>query len=131
MKTICIDFDGVLHSYVSGWQGPDVINDPPVEGAIDWLNGMIDDPEWRPVIYSARSESYKGIRAMEKWLAEHGCKTWQLDFPIHKPKAFLTLDDRAICFDGTFPDKKTMNGFKTWDKRPEQKYPSQSNICAI
>lgn len=41
MKTICIDFDGVLHSYTSGWQGEDVASDPPVPGAIEWLREMI------------------------------------------------------------------------------------------
>lgn len=35
--TICVDFDGCLHAYTSGWQGAEVVSDPPVPGAIDWL----------------------------------------------------------------------------------------------
>ena len=37
MKTILLDFDGVIHSYTSGWKGAGVIPDPPVPGAIDFL----------------------------------------------------------------------------------------------
>jgi len=33
---LLIDFDGVIHSYTSGWQGAGVISDPPVEGAFDF-----------------------------------------------------------------------------------------------
>jgi hypothetical protein len=29
---LCLDFDGVLHSYTSGWKGAAVIPDPPVPG---------------------------------------------------------------------------------------------------
>lgn len=129
---ICVDFDGVIHSYVSGWQGVGVINDPPVKGAIDWLIKYLPipdaicsmAPEYKgPVvqIYSARSKSWRGRRAMKKWLIKHGLPSCYiteniLKFPIKKPHAFLTIDDRAICFKGTFPEKEEMLSFKPWNK---------------
>ena len=42
---ICIDFDGVLHSYTSGWQGMSKASDPPVDGAIEWLKEVLDVPD--------------------------------------------------------------------------------------
>lgn len=41
----------------------------------------------------------------------------QLKFPVKKPAAFLTIDDRAICFDGVFPDPEKLLEFKPWNKK--------------
>jgi hypothetical protein len=117
IKTICIDFDGVIHSYKSGWEGPEVVSDDPVPGALDWLAAMIQDPDYKPVIYSARSKLSGGIEAMRKWFDKHGfLYTSQLEFPTQKPGAWLTIDDRCICFRGTFPSKMEMNMFKPWNR---------------
>ena len=131
-KIICVDFDGVLHSYASGWQGVATISDPPVDGAINWLVEHLPVPDelccmspiyTEPIvqIYSARSKSWRGRRAMKKWLIKHGLpacyiKEGVLKFPIKKPAAFLTIDDRAICFNGKFPTTKEMEDFKPWNK---------------
>lgn len=117
---ICIDFDGVLHSYSSGWQGADVANDPPVPGAIEWLTDLIVKNEVDPQIYSSRSRQEGGILCMKEWLIKHGMSPSMADmiaFPTQKPAAFLTIDDRAICFDGTFPTAEMMKAFKPWNKR--------------
>lgn len=119
---ICIDFDGVLHSYSSGWQGANVANDPPVPGAIEWLRDLIINGDVDPQIYSSRSRQDGGVLCMRNWLVKHGLEGDLADvltFPTQKPAAFLTIDDRAICFDGTFPDVITMKAFKPWNKREE------------
>lgn len=128
---ICVDFDGVIHSYKSGWEGISVINDEPVEGAIKWLEEHLPLPDCLGIsgpykgpivqIYSSRSKSWFGRRAMKKWLIKHGLHPAYitdgiLKFPIKKPAAFLTIDDRAICFDGTFPTTEEMMQFKPWNK---------------
>ena len=138
-KILCLDFDGVLHSYTSGWQGVDVVNDPPVVdvdtgvNAIEWLTGLLHEyvagletsNGWKlikPVIYSSRSIDPKGIAAMKNWSIKHGLpnhfiESGLLEFPTQKPSAFLSLDDRALCFTGVFPTRETIDNFKPWNKR--------------
>jgi hypothetical protein len=117
---ISVDFDGVLHSYSSGWQGIDVIPDGPVDGAIEWLRKLINHEKLEPAIYSSRSVNALGIDAMKAWLVKHGLSEKELNslsFPMSKPPAFLTLDDRAICFTGIFPTVDMIFAFKPWKKR--------------
>lgn len=120
-KTICVDFDGVLHSYLSGWKGTEVVADPPVPGAMRWLAGLQADEGLRVAIYSSRSKEESGVVAMRGWLRENGAEVGvnvdKLEFPREKPAAFLTIDDRAICFDGNFPSLGDIHGFKTWMQR--------------
>jgi hypothetical protein len=131
--TLCLDFDGVIHSYSSGWEGADVIPDPPVPGAIDFILKALE--QFEVAIYSSRSKDPGGIGAMQDWLATHlvdyrsnypdkplPCTPAFLAFnviqwPVAKPAAFVTLDDRAITFDGTWPEVDDLRAFKPWNKR--------------
>lgn len=117
-KTILVDFDGVIHSYTSGWQGITKIPDPPVSGAIEWLNEMTK--KFNIAIYSSRSSETGGIQAMKDWLLKHGLAPealQDLNFPETKPAAWLTIDDRCLCFEGTFPSIKEIDDFVPWYKR--------------
>ena len=119
-RTLCVDFDGVLHSYTSGWQGFGVVDDPPVPGAIEWLRALVADERFDVCVYSSRSKDIGGLVAMRLWLVEHGLRPGELAriaFPSQKPAAFLTIDDRAVCFDGTFPEPDDMATFVPWNKR--------------
>lgn len=103
-QTIAVDFDGVIHSYASGWQGADVIPDPPVDGAIAWLNELAVVAD--VVILTTRAETDEGRRAVMEWLMFHGVDV-ELEHPLAvtnvKVPATVYLDDRAIRFRGVFP----------------------------
>jgi hypothetical protein len=133
---LCLDFDGVLHSYTSGWVSHDFIPDPPVPGAMEFLYAAIQVFDVK--IFSSRSaKKYDGgIRAMRQWV-EYWAKRqlsnadpdWQANavinaftnnneaFPEEKPPAFLTIDDRALTFTGAWPDMETLRAFKPWNKK--------------
>ena len=129
MKPIlCVDFDGVIHSYTSGWKGADVVPDPPVPGAILWLWRATE--YWDVQIYSSRTGQAGGIGAMREWLLNFAihefsdkdvvdCFMHTISFPEQKPTAFLTIDDRAVCFDGDWSsiDPVELLKFKPWNKR--------------
>lgn len=120
IRVICCDFDGVLHSYASGYLGPCEIPDPPVPGAFDWLQSMTRDGRFEVHVYSSRSKESGAIEAMIAWFKTHGLP-WEtislLKFPTQKPAAIMTIDDRAFCFNGTFPTKEWLIDFKPWNKK--------------
>lgn len=122
--TLCLDFDGVLHSYTSGWQGVDVVADPPVAGAMQFLRAAVQ--EFQVCIVSSRSKESAGIAAMQDWLKvnlwqevpDDAQAVWDaLSWPREKPPAHVTLDDRAITFDGTWPSLETIRDFKPWNRK--------------
>jgi hypothetical protein len=123
---LCLDFDGVLHSYKSGWKGAAIIPDPPVPGMVDFLRRVVKDFDVH--IFSSRSHQEGGISAMRSWLwcaiedeygptKEANALFDVLKFPVEKPAAKVTLDDRAITFNGIWPDISTLLNFKPWHER--------------
>lgn len=123
MKPILVlDFDGVIHSYTSGWKGADNIPDPPVDGAIMFIDRALD--HFKVAVFSSRSAQPGGTHAMRKWLRKHwleaglpGDREAMIEWPIEKPAAFLTIDDRALPFDGTWPDIEELKNFEPWWRR--------------
>ena len=118
---LSIDFDGVIHSYTSRWQGVDVIPDMPVPGAFEALQEY--SKYFRVCIYSSRSSTPAGIAAMKYWFKQHGypCDSIGepagLEFPTEKPPAWVTIDDRCVRFKGTFPKIDYLKNFKPWNKK--------------
>lgn len=63
---LSLDFDGVIHSYKSGWRGPRCIPDEPVPGALEFIVKALKVFDVQ--IYSSRSNYWGGRRAMKRWL---------------------------------------------------------------
>ncbi len=99
-RTICLDFDGVLHSYRSGWCGAEIIRDPPVHGTRDAIVRL--RKSFRVVIHSARCRTPEGCRAIEAWLKKNDIEVDEVC--IHKPPAFVYVDDRAVAFRGDWAE---------------------------
>ena len=114
---LLLDFDGVLHSYTSGWQGVEAIPDPPVPGAEAFLRQAVE--HFEVMVYSSRSRYANGRNAICAWMVRWfpGDLCGQISIPANKPAAFLTLDDRAICFEGVWPRPAELLKFKPWNKR--------------
>lgn len=99
-RTVCLDFDGVLHSYRSGWRGQEVIPDPPIHGTREAIIRL--RRSFRVVVYSARCRSAEGRRAVENWLQHHGIEVDEV--VDYKPPALVYVDDRAIRFRGNWDE---------------------------
>lgn len=130
---LCLDFDGVLHSYTSGWKGAHFIPDAPVPGAMAFLVEAVK--HFDVAIYSSRSGQEGGLKAMQSWVdhwltVEFGWDSPQqadavmaansvrnnVKWPTEKPPAMVTIDDRAITFTGKWPSIETLQAFKPWNK---------------
>lgn len=63
---VVLDFDGVIHSYVSGWQGAGVVPDPPVP-LIDEEIKRIRAAGYRVVVVSTRCATPEGMGAVRRY----------------------------------------------------------------
>ena len=107
----------------------DFLYDDVVEGFFEWAEQAAK--QFRLVIYSSRSATDEGQQAMLGWLIAQR-RIWReaggmheteaplgFEFADKKPAAWLTIDDRAICFRGDWsapeltPD--TMRAFRPWN----------------
>ena len=155
-RILCLDFDGVLHSYTSGWMGADNIPDPPVPGAMDFLCEAVQSFDVQ--IFSSRSHQEGGIAAMREWVKKHLLAYWSgtssvqrgtkpydiafvgdpkilcvvdsilshISFPLNKPPAHVTIDDRAITFTGNWPNLAHLHSFKPWNRKSHFYAPTET-----
>jgi len=137
--TLCVDFDGVIHSYEKGWKGGEIYGSV-VPGFFEWA--METQKQFKLVIYSSRSKTEELLRAMQEWMHERyaewakandldsaddilsGKNVISIEFAHEKPAAWLTIDDRAIHFKGDWSAPEltadAMRAFKPWNANREQ-----------
>jgi hypothetical protein len=128
--TVSIDFDGVIHSYKSGWQGADDIPDEPIYittqrtgkkyTSIDWLTELVNSDTMNVAIFSSRNTQEGGIKAMQTFLLFHGMDfdtLMKIYFPEHKPPSHVLIDDRCLRFEGEFFSVDQILKFTPWKMR--------------
>lgn len=112
-KIVCMDVDGVLHSYTTPYKNPTTIPDPPVKGAKEFCQQLLDKG-YQVYVLSSRCSYTGGLEAVTEWL-----KKWGIPYTRvvrTKPPAYVSVDDRAICFKGEFSTDlmKQIDEFKTY-----------------
>lgn len=93
MKTLAVDFDGVIHAYREGWRGGEVY-DRPVFGARYALHVLAQT--YRVVVFTARED----LGAVRGWLRLHSLDQYVAEVTNVKPPAWAYVDDRAVRFEG-------------------------------
>ena len=115
LRSVCVDFDRVIHSYTTPWSGTTNIPDPPNKGAFQWLTEMVQHYDVH--VFSARCQDVHGVSAIKLWMRKHGLSEEviaKLQFPLGKQSAILYIDDRAFQFQGRFPTVEEVKSFKPW-----------------
>lgn len=114
-QTVVFDFDGVIHSYTSGWLGVTNIPDPPVPGIKEAI-AEIRAAGYEVVVVSTRTADVLGFQAVRAWLMDNDIEVDRVC--AEKPPAIVYIDDRAICFDGnpaSLLDK--IRRFEPWNRK--------------
>lgn len=132
---LCLDFDGVIHDYKEGWKDG-VIYGNVTPGFFEWAEKAHN--HFKLVVYSSRSKTPEGIEAMKAWLLkqlEDSGEQWfvAFEFAHEKPPAMITIDDRAVRFDGTWADMdlETLLKFTPWNVVRAQADIAQANADDI
>ena len=106
---LVLDFDGVIHGY-TGWKGADQF-DEPNPGAVEFVTKAVE--HFRVVVVSSRCNHHNGVKMIEQWLTKWGFPD-SVTVSAERPPAYVTLDDRAVTFQGFWPPVETLLNFKPW-----------------
>lgn len=117
MKNIFVDFDGVLNSYQTPFTTPTHLPDPPIPGAIEWLEELVKN--FHVTIYTTRMLQGVAQAALVDWFLRNGLPMHTIDkmsFSCVKGGADVYIDDRAYRFEGVYPTVEELKTLKPWNK---------------
>lgn len=112
MKTIAIDFDGVIHAYGKGWQNGEIYDDP-IEGSFKTIKKLMKDG------YAVYIHSTRKPEQIQEWLKQKKSGFNTLVIPDYfeffndntvlgitnrKLPAIAYIDDRAVKFNGDWKE---------------------------
>lgn len=125
VKTIAVDFDGVIHAYSRGWDDG-TIYDPPLPGALDGLRALME--HYAVFIHTTRTPSH-----VAEWLSEHGFQTC-VEGPMHAPMTFWNEQGRLLVTDRKLPavaylDDRAVR-FTSWSQALLELLPNPSRDAA-
>jgi hypothetical protein len=110
LKTICLDFDGVMNTY-TGWKGEDELFNP--RPGLEQFLTILTDRGYSVVVHSTRSSA-----KIDDWLDKHNLTQFITYVSSTKPKAVMYVDDRGFKFTGDFGEVlMALTVFKThWEE---------------
>ena len=131
-RTICIDFDGVLHDYSNGYQGENVFGEM-IPGA-DTATKVLKKSGNTIIIFTTRPATDE----LKKWLKDNNISYDYINENPDQPKgcegtkliADIYIDDRGLCFRGQWDEwfLRQIGEFSPWEeeKRDQEKEMEQA-----
>lgn len=139
---IAVDFDGVIHLYRDGWQSGEIY-DGIVPGFFKWIFKTAED--FQIVVVSSRLNEEQQEANMRSWFTHRALEAREsgeitqdefyrfpglITLSKVKPPAFITIDDRALTFNGNWLSpiyaKEEIWNFKPWNSKPPKSPTEQS-----
>jgi 5'(3')-deoxyribonucleotidase len=103
IKTVAVDFDGVLHDAYQGWGDGTCYGDP-LPGSIDAIKKLAK--KYNVVIFTAKVKPDRplvdgktGVLLVKEWLQKYGILECVMDITSEKPRAELYIDDNGYRFE--------------------------------
>ena len=77
---------------------------------LKYINIYLDREMALNLMVSDNGEDFNKINKSQEIMSK-------ISFPTEKPPAWLTIDDRAVCFKGTFPTYDEITKFQPWNTK--------------